>query len=154
MKVPSVNWIPKKTAPCGIGAAVALVSGPRTVSLAESPCCVTTISQWLAAAEMKDSSGSLLVCQAWWIIGERADRSSNVNTSTARFTTAMTGNGSGSHRRWAERSIDHKVTKGVRIPKHMTASSLSARRDSLATRQNWRGIPARSESVVATMRSW
>jgi len=36
----------------------------------------------------------------------------------------MTGNESGSHRRWAERSIDHKVTKGVRIPKHMTASWL------------------------------
>jgi hypothetical protein len=52
---------------------------------------VTTISQWLTATEMKDSSGSLRVCQVSSIKGERDDRRSNVNSSPARFMTTMTG---------------------------------------------------------------
>jgi hypothetical protein len=51
---------------------------------------VTTISQWLAAAEMNDSSGSLWVRHARSTIGERTTGRSNVNTSTARFIPVRT----------------------------------------------------------------
>jgi hypothetical protein len=63
MNDPTLNWMPKNSASWGIGAVVAFVSGPRTVSQAPVACRVTTISQWLMATEMKDSSGSLRVLQ-------------------------------------------------------------------------------------------
>jgi hypothetical protein len=91
MNVPRLNWIPKNSASPGIGAVEALVSGPRTVSRAVPRWRVTTISQWLTATEMKDSSGSLFVCQVCSIIGEPDDRTSNVNNSVARFMTTSTG---------------------------------------------------------------
>lgn len=87
MNVPRLNWIPKNSASWGTGDVVALVSGPRTVSRAMPRCHVTTISQWLTATEMNDSSGSLRVCHVCSIIEKRDDRRSNVNNSTALFTS-------------------------------------------------------------------
>ena len=52
---------------------------------------MTTISQWLAATEMNDSSGSLRVRHVSSTNDENDRRLSNVNSSTARFTTASTG---------------------------------------------------------------
>ena len=97
-------------------AVVARVSGPRTVRRAESHCRVTTISQWLAAAEMNDSSGSLCVRHACSIRGERADRRSNVNTSTARFIPARTVPGSENNldyrkQHWANLLSSHERNK-------------------------------------------
>jgi hypothetical protein len=43
------------------------------------------------ATDMKDSSGSLRVCQVSSIKGKRDDRPSNVNSSSARFMTILTG---------------------------------------------------------------
>jgi hypothetical protein len=85
MNVPRLNWIPKNSASAGIGTVVALVSGPRTVSRAAAHCRVTTISQWLAATEMKESSGSLRACHVSSTNGERDGRPSIVNSSAARF---------------------------------------------------------------------
>jgi hypothetical protein len=73
-----------------MGAVVAFVSGPRTVSHAEADCRVTTISQWLTATEMKDFSGSLRVCQVVVTRGDVDDRFSKANSSTARFMTTST----------------------------------------------------------------
>ena len=98
MNVPRLNWIPKNSASSGIGAVVAFVSGPRTVSRAVPRCRVTTISQWLTATEMKDSAGSLHVCHVCSIMGERDDCSSNVNNSTARFITISTDHDARTHR--------------------------------------------------------
>ena len=64
---------------------------------------VTTISQWLAATEMKDSSGSLRVCHVSSTKGERDGRRSIVNSSTARFMTVSMGRGSETHR-WRPRA--------------------------------------------------
>jgi hypothetical protein len=52
---------------------------------------VTTISQWPAATEMNDASGSLRVHHVSSTKGEHADRRSMVNSSTARFMTTWTG---------------------------------------------------------------
>ena len=91
MKVPSVNWMPKNSASVGIGTVVAVVSGPRTVRTAAPHCRVTTISQWYAATEMKDSSATLRVCQNSWTYGEHDGRRSKLKSSAARFITPFDG---------------------------------------------------------------
>ncbi len=93
MKAPRLNWMPKNSASSGIGTMVAFVSGPRTVSRAVPRCRVTTISQWTAATEMNDLSGSLRVHHVSSTKGELDDRRSNANSSTARFMTTSTGGG-------------------------------------------------------------
>jgi hypothetical protein len=45
--------------------------------------------QWLAATEMKDSSGSLRVHRVSSTKGERDDRPSITNSSAARFITTF-----------------------------------------------------------------
>jgi len=65
--------------------------GPRHPSFHRAPG--PTARQWLTATEIKDSSGSLFVCQVCSIMGERDDRTSNVNNSVARFMTTSTGDG-------------------------------------------------------------
>ena len=97
MNVPRLNWMPKNSASWGTGTVVAFVSGPRTVSRAAPHCRVTTISQWLAATEMKDSSASLRVCHVSSTNGERDGRRSRLNSSTARFMSVSTGRGGGTH---------------------------------------------------------
>jgi len=84
MKVPSLNWMPKNSASWGIGTIVALVSGPRTVTCVAPLCRVTTISQWVAATEMKDASGSLRVRQLASTRRESDAWVSSVNSSAAR----------------------------------------------------------------------
>ena len=88
--VPSVNTIPKNAASWGIGAVVALVSGPRSVRCAVSPCRVTTISQWGTATEMNDPSSALRVCHANCPSGERVRPRSNLNNSIAGFMNTWT----------------------------------------------------------------
>jgi hypothetical protein len=48
-------------------------------------CRVTTISQWVAATEMNDASGSLRVCHTSPTKGDGNEHRSNVNSSAARF---------------------------------------------------------------------
>ena len=94
MKVPTLNRMPRNSASSGMGTVVAFVSGPRTVSRAAPRCRVTTISQWTAATEMNDFSGSLRVHHVSSTKGELDDRRSNANSSTAaRHATSTCGDG-------------------------------------------------------------
>ena len=81
-----------------MGAVVAFVSGPRTVSHVPAACRVTTISHGLTATEMKDSWGSLRVVHTVPTRGELDDRSSKANSSSARFMTTSTGARDKAHR--------------------------------------------------------
>ena len=90
MKVPRLNVMPKNSASCGMGVIVAVVWGPRTVSQADPACRVTHISQWLAATERNESSGSLRDHHIASTKGERDERPSIANSSPARFTPVWT----------------------------------------------------------------
>jgi hypothetical protein len=73
-----------------MGVIDALVCGPRTVIHAEPCCRVTHISQWLAATEMKVSSGALRDHHSSSTKGELESRRSIANSSVARFITSWT----------------------------------------------------------------
>src|SRR6478672_9667271 len=57
---------------------VAFVSGPRTVSVVLPYCLVTTISQWLAAIELKEPARSLWARQILSTNGESDGLSSKL----------------------------------------------------------------------------
>jgi hypothetical protein len=81
MIVPSRNRMPSHSPSPGQRIGVALVSGPRTVTVVLPLSLVTTISQWLMAIERKGPPFSLPARQTRSTNGESDGRS-----STAKIT--------------------------------------------------------------------
>src|ERR687889_2441578 len=80
MNVPSLKVMPKYSTSAGKSAFDALVSGPRAVIIVLPPKVVITISQLLAAIEVKVPARSLWVCQTISTKDEFADLVSNTNS--------------------------------------------------------------------------
>src|SRR3712207_5711075 len=80
MNVPSLKVMPKNSASAGKSASDALVSGPRAVIIVLPLKVVITISQLLAATEVKVPARSLWVRQTISTRDELADLSSNTNS--------------------------------------------------------------------------
>jgi len=79
MNEPSSKTMPKNSASAGQSASDALVSGPRAVTIVLPSKVATTISQLLAATEVKAPAPSLLVRQTTSTKDEFTDLSSNTS---------------------------------------------------------------------------
>ncbi|HEY9608485.1 hypothetical protein [Allocoleopsis sp.] len=80
MNVPSLKVMPKNSASAGKSACDALVSGPRATIVVLPLKVAITISQLLAATEVKVPARSLWVCQIISTKDEFADLASNTNS--------------------------------------------------------------------------
>src|ERR687893_2890426 len=89
MNVPSLKVMPKYSASVGKSACDALVSGPRAVIIVLPSKVVITISQLLAATEVKVPARSLWVCQVISTKDEFSDLVSN--TSSMLSPVGMAG---------------------------------------------------------------
>ena len=86
-------------------------------------CRVTTISQWVAATEMNDSSGSLRLRHVASTRVEPDERASRANSSTARLTATTTKRGRGTHRSGMSVFEKYGFPKGNSVSTHLVSAS-------------------------------